>query len=141
MSSPRKSLKRKFTMKTVRFASEVTVLETYSADEYDRSDIFSTPVLYKLNPTIKPPQLTLEILPHLVKDEDMMSSPENSPNTPPILSMTDHYFGQKKRKKLQRPKLTIDTNICSDPLFFTCLSTNYKNDTSSTDDFLVPTIL
>ncbi|CEP10555.1 hypothetical protein [Parasitella parasitica] len=140
-------LKRKRTMKSVQFVEKVTVLETYSSDEYDRSDMFSAPVFYKLNPTILPPQLSLNIdnVPNLVRDsvdEGCISSAENSPNTPPFTAtsknIADHYFQQENKKK-KRPILSINTTICADPLFFTGLSTNYKNEKSTAnDDFLVP---
>ncbi|KAI9361108.1 hypothetical protein BD770DRAFT_384183 [Pilaira anomala] len=147
-------LKRKRTMKTVQFASKVTVLETYSADEYDRTDIFATPILYKINPNIRStPQLTLTIdscPPNLIKDEGTegggeTSSADVSPNTPPSNATTgaDEYFltSMTKKKKKQRPILSVNTTMCADPLFFTSLTTNYKNDTTTTDtknDFLVP---
>ncbi|KAI8373562.1 hypothetical protein EDC96DRAFT_498778 [Choanephora cucurbitarum] len=134
-----KSLKRKLTTKNVQFAAEITVLETYSADEYDRSTFVSSPTVYKINPRLKPPQLTLDI-PCLIQDnEDTVSSAENSPNSPPILALVDHYFSPQQRKK-KKVQLSINTSICSDPLFFSGLSTNYKNDTIETDanDFLVP---
>jgi hypothetical protein len=131
------ALKRKAIMKTVQFSPQVTVLETYSSDEYDRSDIFSAPVLYKLNPTIKPPQLSLTIddVPNLIQDD--VSSAEASPNTPPAI-LVDHYFVPKKHKK--RPMLSVNTTMCADPLFFTNLSTNYKHENGNNDsnDFLVP---
>lgn len=135
----KKSLKRKRSnnncqMKTVRFNTEVIVLETYSSDEYDRSDIFSTPVLYKLNPTIKPPQLSLTILPSLIRDEeDTISSAET--NTPSPSDCTSPFLNQTKKKK--KPLLSVNTTICSDPLFFTKLSTNYKQQNDS-NDFLIP---
>jgi hypothetical protein len=143
-----KSLKRKRIMKTVHFAEKVIVLETYSSDEYDRSDIFSAPILYKLNPTIQPPQLTLNFdnVPNLVRDseedeeeEGSISSAEISPNTPPSSkSIADHYFQQEKKKK-KRPLLSVNTTMCADPLFFTSLTTNYKNENATTsNDFLVP---
>ncbi|GAN03820.1 hypothetical protein MAM1_0049d03275 [Mucor ambiguus] len=154
------SLKRKRIMKSVHFAEKVIVLETYSSDEYDRSDIFSAPVLYKLNPTIQPPKLSLNIdnVPSLVRDseeeEGNFSSAENSPNTPPLCnsissaskSIADHYFQQQQQqqqqqgmKKKKRPLLTVNTTMCADPLFFTSLTTNYKNENTTTNsDFLVP---
>lgn len=146
-------------MKSVHFAEKVIVLETYSSDEYDRSDIFSAPVLYKLNTTIQPPKLSLNIdnVPNLVRDseeeEGNFSSAENSPNTPPPCnsisssskSIADHYFQQQQQqqqqglKKKKRPLLTVDTTMCADPLFFTSLTTNYKNENTTTNsDFLVP---
>ncbi|KAI8641280.1 hypothetical protein BD408DRAFT_418479 [Parasitella parasitica] len=141
-------LKRKRTMKSVKFAEKVTVLETYSSDEYDRSDMFSAPVLYKLNPTILPPRLSLNIdnVPNLASDsmdEGCISSAENSPNTPPSTAtsknIADHYFQQENKKNKKRPILSINTTMCADPLFFTGLSTNYKNEkTTANDDFLVP---
>lgn len=148
-------LKRKRIMKTVQFAVEVTVLETYSSDEYDRSDIFSTPILYKVNPNIirSSPQLSLDIEscpPNLIKDEEEglgeISSAEVSPNTPPsnITTTADEYFitnTSPKKKKKQRPILSVNTTMCADPLFFTSLSTNYKNEINTPDtnsDFLVP---
>ena len=145
-------LKRKRIMKSVQFALEVTILQIYSSEEYDRSDIFSTPTLYKLNPnfiTRSTPQLSLNI-PNLIKDEEdgVISSAEVSPNTPsPSNISTVEYFtcSSNKKKKKQRPILSVNTTICADPLFFTNLSTNYKNDlatattTSDTaNDFLVP---
>lgn len=153
------SLKRKRIMKSVHFAEKVIVLETYSSSEYDRSDIFSAPVLYKLNPTIQPPKLSLNIdnVPNLVRDSDQdeeeegsFSSAENSPNTPPPCntvsgaskSIADHYFQQQQQqgmKKKKRPLLTVNTTMCADPLFFTSLTTNYKNENTTTNsDFLVP---
>lgn len=124
-------------MKSVHFSQKVTVLETYSSDEYDRSDIFSAPVLYKLNPSIKPPQLSLTIdnVPNLIQDD--VSSAEASPNTPPA-TLDDHYFIPKKQKK--RPMLSVNTTMCTDPLFFTNLSTNYKHEkgNNESNDFLVP---
>jgi hypothetical protein len=153
------SLKRKRGMKTVQFDLKVTVLETYSKEEYDRSDIFSSPILYKINPNIlrSTPQLSLDIpTPNLIEEgeegssggEEEISSAEISPNTPPTLNtkaaVNDEYFTsqhQKKKQKKQRPILSVNTNMCADPLFFTSLSTNYKNDTNSAttnDDFLVP---
>jgi hypothetical protein len=142
-------------MKTVQFALEVTVLETYSSDEYDRSDIFSTPILYKINPNIirSSPQLSLNIEscpPNLIKDEEGLgeiSSAEVSPNTPPsnITTTVDNYFiattNSSPKKKKQRPILSVNTTMCADPLFFTNLSTNYKNEINTPDtnsDFLVP---
>ncbi|KAI8370946.1 hypothetical protein BD560DRAFT_396417 [Blakeslea trispora] len=133
-----KSLKRKLTTKSVQFASEIIVLETYSADEYDRSNFLSSSTLYKINPKLKP-QLTLDI-PCLIQDnEDSVSSAENSPSSPNLSSLADHYFHPQQRKK-KKVQLSINTSICSDPLFFSGLSTNYKNDTTETDanDFLVP---
>ncbi|KAK4520958.1 membrane anchor subunit of succinate dehydrogenase, Sdh4 [Mucor velutinosus] len=152
------SLKRKRIMKSVHFAERAIVLETYSSDEYDRSDIFSAPVLYKLNPTIQPPKLSLNIdnVPNLVRDSEdeecNFSSAENSPNTPPPCnsisnaskSIADHYFQQQQQqqqgmKKKKRPLLTVNTTMCADPLFFTSLTTNYKNEsTTANNDFLVP---
>lgn len=141
-------------MKSVQFSLEVIVLETYSSDEYDRSDIFSTPILYKINPSIvrSTPQLSLNINscpPNLIRDEEEgsggeISSAEVSPNTPPsnISSAVNEYFmPSSKKKKRQRPVLSVNTTMCADPLFFTKLSTNYKNELSTPDtsnDFLVP---
>jgi hypothetical protein len=131
--------------KSVRFNSTVIVLETYSSEEYDRSDIFSAPVLYKLNPAIKKsPQLSLSIVPSLIKDdeeEETISSAEI--NTPPLIqkkSIADHYFTQHThQKKKNKPSLSVNTSMCSDPLFFTSLSTNYKDQHKDTaNDFLVP---
>lgn len=151
-----KSLKRKRIMKSVQFSLEVVVLETYSSEEYDRSDIFSTPILYKINPSIvrSTPQLSLNINscpPNLIRDEEEgsggeISSAEVSPNTPPsnISSAVNEYFmpsSPSKKKKRQRPVLSVNTTMCADPLFFTKLSTNYKNEISTPDtsnDFLVP---
>lgn len=142
-------LKRKRTMKSVQFSSKVTVLETYSAEEYDRSDIFATPTLYTINPNAirSTPQLSLSIehcAPKLVKDETSgdISSPDVSPNTPPC-NTADEYFMSSimTKKKKQRPILSVNTTMCADPLFFTRLTTNYKNDTTTPDtksDFLVP---
>ncbi|GAA5796613.1 hypothetical protein HPULCUR_001986 [Helicostylum pulchrum] len=145
-----KTLKRKRTMKTVQFSNKVTVLETYSSEEYDRTDIFSTPILYKINPNImrSTPQLSLSIdTPHLVQDEGEISSADVSPNTPPAsITGADEYFltSMNIKKKKQRPILSVNTTMCADPLFFTSLTTNYKNDTNNTtntdsqNDFLVP---
>lgn len=112
--------------KSVQFSPIVTVLETYSSVDYGRSDIFSAPT--RLYPTIvkKPTiQLSLDIItPSLVKDEDTLSSAEDT-NTP--LSPTDCH----KKKK---PSLTINTTVCSDPLFFAKLSTHYN----TPNDFLSP---
>ncbi|KAG2196815.1 hypothetical protein INT47_002742 [Mucor saturninus] len=144
-------LKRKRTMKSVQFSSKVTVLETYSAEEYDRSDIFAAPTLYTINPNVirSTPQLSLNIencAPNLVKDEDQgsgeISSADVSPNTPPG-NTADEYFMSSimTKKKKQRPILSVNTTMCADPLFFTRLTTNYKNDTTTPDtknDFLVP---
>ncbi|KAL9545219.1 hypothetical protein MBANPS3_007247 [Mucor bainieri] len=143
------------TTTTIRNSLKLIVLETYSSDEYDRSDIFSAPVIYKLNPTIQPPKLSLNIdnVPNLVRDseeeEGNFSSAENSPNTPPPCnsvssaskSIADHYFQQQQQgiKKKKRPLLTVNTTMCADPLFFTSLTTNYKNENTTTNsDFLVP---
>ncbi|KAI8990119.1 hypothetical protein BDB01DRAFT_780099 [Pilobolus umbonatus] len=137
------SIKRKHTMtvKKVQFSSEVVLMDTYSAEEYDRSGIYSTPILYKVNPSIKP-QLTLTIQPATINtlpelDLEDISSADLSPDTP------DNYnslFEFKKKKK--RPILSVDTSICTDPLFFTKLSTNYTRLNSSTTpidhDYLIP---
>ncbi|ORE02174.1 hypothetical protein BCV72DRAFT_235152 [Rhizopus microsporus var. microsporus] len=113
----------------VTFNSEITLLETYSSEEYDRSGIFSSPILYKLNPS-RLPQLSLTIsqCPALTSDDDEASSAETSPIPSPPLCL-------KKNKK--KPLLSIDTSICSDPLFFSQLTTNYKTD-STENEFLVP---
>lgn len=158
-----KSLKRKRTMKSVHFAQKVTVLETYSKEEYDRSEIFAKPIIYKINPKIvrSTPQLSLDI-PSATNffqqqeegaegslGEEEISSAEISPNTPPLNTTAavniDEYFNittsPQQKKKKQRPVLSVNTTMCADPLFFTSLTTNYKHDTNSAttnDDFLVP---
>ncbi|KAI8878138.1 hypothetical protein K501DRAFT_196534 [Backusella circina FSU 941] len=125
--------------KTVTFAAEPTYLETYSSDEYDRSGIFSTPVLYKVNPSLNKPSLSLNIVQQPELEFEETSSAESSPDTPsdhfPIIQHTP----TPKKKKL-RPILSVDTSVCADPLFFTGLSTNYakRNDFPTDNDYLVP---
>lgn len=143
-------LKRKRSMKSVQFSSKVTVLETYSAEEYDRSDIFAAPTLYTINPNVirSTPQLSLSIencAPKLVKDDqggEEISSADVSPNTPPCHTADEYFMSSIMiKKKKQRPILSVNTTMCADPLFFTRLTTNYKNDTTTHDtknDFLVP---
>jgi hypothetical protein len=109
----------------VTFDTNITIAETYSSEEYDRSDIFSS-TLYKINSS-RLPQLSLTITtPSLTYDDDDSSSTETSPIISPLY---------KKSKK--KPMLSIDTSVCSDPLFFSRLTTNYKSDNVE-NDYLVP---
>jgi hypothetical protein len=138
------SRKRKRIQKTVRFDVEHTVIDTYSPLDYDRGSIFSFPVQYKINPAIfnkiPQPNLSLEI-PNSYSPEASCSPEIETPTTP-----TDTMIDKKKK----RPRLTVNTSVCSGgPLFFTKLSTNHAkhtiNDSSSSsssseddDDYLIP---
>jgi hypothetical protein len=151
------SRKRKRIEKTVRFDVEHTVIiDTYSPLDYDRGSIFSFPIQYKINPAIfnknnniSQPNLSLEIPPTAAAaatsySPEASSSPEiETPTTPttPTYTMID--------KKKKRPRLTVNTSVCSGgPLFFTKLSTNHAkhkiNDSSSSssddddNDYLIP---
>ncbi|KAI9279610.1 hypothetical protein BY458DRAFT_502299 [Sporodiniella umbellata] len=113
--------------KQVRFDTEhITVIDTYSAHEYDRGSLFSLPVQYKLNPNIIKPLDPLD----LCSNSDDSSEDGASPQP---------YIEKK------RPKLSIDTGICAGPLFLTQLSTHHvrhkvhdDNDYDSTNDYLIP---
>ncbi|CAO3695145.1 unnamed protein product [Rhizopus stolonifer] len=104
---------------SVRFHPDTTILETYSSEEYDRSGIFSSPTLYKINSS-RLPTLSLDI-PALTLDDSESSSAETSPI--PI------SYPSKKKK----PALSINTSLCSDPLFFSNLTTHYKSDSLEND--------
>lgn len=149
-SSSQISRKRKRIEKTVRFDVEHTVIiDTYSPLDYDRGSIFSFPVQYKINPAIftknniLQPNLSLEIPPTACYSPETSCSPDIETPTTPI-TPTDTMISKKKK----RPRLTVNTSVCSDgPLFFTKLSTNhakYKvNDSSSSsseddDNYLIP---
>lgn len=134
------SRKRKRTEKTVRFDVEHTVIiDTYSRLDYDRGSTFTFPTIqYKVNPNIlantpKGPSLSLDI-PSSPCDSEASSPDLEQPLILPAIAIIN---------KKKRPKLTINTNICSGegPLFFTKLSTNHakhNNEVDAINDILVP---
>ncbi|KAF7728767.1 hypothetical protein EC973_005605 [Apophysomyces ossiformis] len=139
LSTPKKTK----ATKKVRFDTDNNIIiYTYSSEEYDRG---ASPVLYKLNPSIPlKPKLSLDIptLPPSspCDSEDDGSSNSSSPSTPAADRLPP--FSPKK----QRPKLSVDTSICTGPLFFTSLSTNHVRhtvrsnweDDDDTNSYLVP---
>lgn len=132
------SSKRKRTEKKVTFDIEhPVIIDTYSPLDYDRGSLYSLPIQYRINPNIpKKPILSLEI-PSSPCDSEASSPDTEQQQFSPITS--------KDKKK--KPKLTVDTSVCSDdgPLFFTKLSTNHvrHNDDEEDDtvnDYLIPII-
>lgn len=137
---PQISRKRKRCQKTVRFDIEhIVIIETYSPLDYDRgysSFPSSATIQYKLNPA-------LNIIPATTKPTlslEIPSSPcDSEASSPDIETPTTDCLKKKK------PKLTVNTNICSGgPLFFTKLSTNHVKHGIQDDiedcsnDYLVP---
>ncbi|CEP18051.1 hypothetical protein [Parasitella parasitica] len=134
------SRKRKRSHKTVRFDIEnVVIIDTWSSLDYDRG-YSSFPSIattqYKLNPalnmipSITKPTLSLEI----------PASPCDSEASSPDIEIPAANCLKKKK-----PKLTVNTNICTGgPLFFTKLSTNHVKHGIQDDiddcsnDYLVP---
>lgn len=130
------SNKRKRTTKKVTFdVKHPIIIDTYSQFEYDRGSLYSPPIQYRINPNIpKGPTLSLEI----------PSSPCDSEASSPDTEQ-EHYSPAISKDKKKKPKLTVDTSVCSDdgPLFFTRLSTNHvrHNDDEEDDtmnDYLIP---
>lgn len=121
--------------KSVTFKESLeTVYSTYSADEYDRSRYASIPITsftFKpihtttqrqdivnntTRPAIKP--LDLSIIPN---------SRRRALNSPQLSTPT--------KSTCKKPKLSIDTQSLT-PLFFSGLSTHYKNEDE--DGYLIP---
>ncbi|ORY91065.1 hypothetical protein BCR43DRAFT_498445 [Syncephalastrum racemosum] len=154
--------KRKRATRTVRFhPGSPEILETYSADEYDRGGRFQHTTLYKFK---APKELSLAIPAEPFSchgsDDDLSSSSSNetsSPGTPTLAQGEDDSNDLLLNKsspnpcttttttttslapKKMRPKLSVDTTICAGPLFFTKLSTHHKASHSTHDDgYLVP---
>ncbi|KAG2212101.1 hypothetical protein INT46_011428 [Mucor plumbeus] len=140
LTIPQISRKRKRSQKTVRFDIEhIAIIETYSPLDYDRgysSFPSSATIQYKLNPA-------LNIIPATTKPTlslEIPSSPcDSEASSPDIETPTTDCLKKKK------PKLTVNTNICSGgPLFFTKLSTNHvkhgiQDDVEDcSNDYLVP---
>lgn len=132
------SRKRKRSHKTVRFDIEhIVIIDTYSPLDYDRGySTFpsSASIQYKLNPA-------LNIIPTTAKpilSLEIPSSPcDSEASSPDIETPTTDCLKKKK------PKLTVNTTMCSDgPLFFTKLSTNHvkhsMQDDDCSNDYLVP---
>ncbi|KAI9349948.1 hypothetical protein BD770DRAFT_474890 [Pilaira anomala] len=140
--------KRKRTdKKTVRFDEEHTVIiDTYSPFDYDRGSVFSfPPVQYKLNPNLLSNNNSRSDIPSL--SLEIPSSPCDSEASSPDLDqafLPIHIPAANKEKK-KKPKLTIDTSVCSGdgPLFFTKLSTNHvrhgnDGEDDKMNDYLIP---
>lgn len=137
--------KRKRGEKKVRFDIEQPeIINTYSSLEYDRGSLYSCPIQYRINPNIPQkngsttPVLSLEIPP---------SSPCDSEASSPETEQAHYSPTTSKDKKKKKPKLSVDTSLCSDhgPLFFTKLTTNhvrYNDDLCEEDDtmndYLIP---
>ncbi|KAI7865858.1 hypothetical protein BDF14DRAFT_1820679 [Spinellus fusiger] len=118
--------------KTVQFNTHQEIILTYSAEEYDRGGIFSFPVLYKLNPSVlmptsprpvQKPKLSLAIPESYIDSEESASSSNSndSSSNDNVENADCHGFLGRK----QRPKLKVDTTVCTGPRFFTDLSTNH----------------
>lgn len=133
--------KRRRTEKTVRFDIEhIVYIDTYSSMDYDRGGSLFTFHQYKINPNRKIPKLSLDIPTSSSSSSDTSSSPDSddSIETPTNNTLLD------RNKKKTKPKLTVNTSICTDgPLFFTKLSTNHfkhsmLDSSDEEDDYLVP---
>ncbi|KAG2193441.1 hypothetical protein INT47_006970 [Mucor saturninus] len=142
LSQPSCLNKRKRGEKKVRFdVEQPVIINTYSSLEYDRGSIYSAPIQYRINPNIIPkgPVLSLEI----------PTSPCDSEASSPETEQEQYSPTSPKDKKKKKPRLTVDTSVCSDdgPLFFTKLSTNHvrhnddneKGEEDDTmNDYLIP---
>lgn len=140
------SRKRRRTEKSVRFDIEhIVYIDTYSPTDYDRGGSLFTysPIQYKINPRI--PKLSLDIA-TINSNTSPSSTDTSSPDSDDsIETPTTTTMLVDRNKKKRKPKLTVNTSICTDgPLFFTKLSTNHfkhsihDDDDDSEEDYLVP---
>ncbi|KAI8885278.1 hypothetical protein K501DRAFT_215905 [Backusella circina FSU 941] len=129
--------------KSVRFSDDITIIPTYSSDEYDRSCFaFSEPM--PISYTFRPPT------PPKYEEEEtvIITSNNNRPMIKPLnLSLVpnsrrralDSPFEETPIKKTRKPKLTINTQFNNGPLFFTGLSTHYKcKEEEEEQGYLIP---
>ncbi|KAI9016322.1 hypothetical protein CLU79DRAFT_764460 [Phycomyces nitens] len=140
--------------KSVQFDMNLDIVYTYSATDYDRGGILQFPVLYKLNPSVLSPHNRPVQKPKLslaIPDTYCDSEEESASSTGSLSSIgSADSFSSFSPKKQLRPKLKVDTTICSGPLFFTDLSTNHvrhkvhsegedtNNNNIYLSDYLVP---
>ncbi|KAI9029718.1 hypothetical protein CLU79DRAFT_735655 [Phycomyces nitens] len=90
----------------VRFCPQPSVMYTYSQADYDRSGLF--PENTDMSSFIKPILFTVSV--------NFMAPKPHSMATPRTI----------RKKKISRPKLTIDTSSLHGPLYFTGMTTNHE---------------
>ncbi|KAI7870915.1 hypothetical protein BDF14DRAFT_1740767 [Spinellus fusiger] len=96
----------------VRFCPQPSVMYTYSQADYDRSGLFpENPSISKLSYPPKPILLTVSV--------NFMPTSKSHPT-----ATSSHTI--RKKKMLQRPRLTIDTSNLHGPLFFTNMTTHHE---------------
>ncbi|KAL0076568.1 hypothetical protein J3Q64DRAFT_1770458 [Phycomyces blakesleeanus] len=90
----------------VRFCPQPSVMYTYSQSDYDRSGLF--PENSSEISIIKPILFTVSV--------NFLAPKSHSTATPRTI----------RKKKISRPKLTIDTSSLHGPLYFTSMTTNHE---------------